>query len=434
MANEFVLDKEKVLNDAEQNGVTEFFTNKRKEALDLIDRLDMIKPDKTRIYNWDFFTVEQPFTESSTFDSISDLPEKVKEVVEVENVENLYVQHNNTKAFVELSESLKSQGVIVEDIFTASENHKDLVEKYFMTEGVTVDENKLTAYHQAMLNGGVFIYVPKNVKVEAPIQVVFYHDDENASLYNHVLLVGDEGSEVTYVENYVTNLESANGQLNVVSEVLAKDNAKINYGAVDFLAKDLTGYVVRRGVTSRDAEIDWALGLMSDSNVIYDNTTYLNGDNSESEVKIVTIGRGQQILNFTTEVIHYGKNTYGNILKHGVMKENANSVFNGIGHIKKGATNSNAQQESRVLMLDGKARGDANPILLIDEDEVEAGHAASAGRVDELQLFYLMSRGLKREEAERLVIHGFLAPVVVSLPIESVKNLLVEVIEDKILH
>ena len=112
MANEFVLDKEKVLNDAEQNGVTEFFTNKRKEALDLIDRLDMIKPDKTRIYNWDFFTVEQPFTESSTFDSISDLPEKVKEVVEVENVENLYVQHNNTKAFVELSESLKSQGVI----------------------------------------------------------------------------------------------------------------------------------------------------------------------------------------------------------------------------------------------------------------------------------------------------------------------------------
>src|SRR5699024_8789766 len=124
---------------------------------------------------------------------------------------------------------------------------------------------------------------------------------------------------------------------------------------------------------------------MNDSNVSYYNKTNLNGDNSQSDVNIVTVSRSQQTLDFTTKVIHYGKNTYGNILKHGVMKENANSVFNGIGHIKKGATFSNAQQESRVLMLDGKARGDANPILLIDEDEVEAGHAASAGRVDELQ-------------------------------------------------
>lgn len=133
-------------------------------------------------------------------------------------------------------------------------------------------------------------------------------------------------------------------------------------------------------------------------------------------------------------MIHYGKETTGNILKHGVMKDSASSVFNGIGYIKHGATNSDAQQESRVLMLSPKARGDANPILLIDEDEVVAGHAASAGQVDEIQLFYLMSRGLNRQEAERLVIHGFLAPVVESIPIESVKQLLTAVIEEKIVN
>lgn len=114
------------------------------------------------------------------------------------------------------------------------------------------------------------------------------------------------------------------------------------------------------------------------------------------------------------------------------MKDSASSIFNGIGYIKHGGTKADAQQESRVLMLSEKARGDANPILLIDEDDVTAGHAASVGRVDPMQLFYLMSRGISKQEAERLVIHGFLAPVVNALPIEAVKKQLTEVIESKV--
>ena len=121
-----------------------------------------------------------------------------------------------------------------------------------------------------------------------------------------------------------------------------------------------------------------------------------------------------------------------NILKHGVMKDSATSIFNGIGKIEHGASKSNAEQESRLLMLSEKARGDANPLLLIDEDDVMAGHAASVGRVDPVQLYYLMSRGISKKEAERLVIHGFLAPVVDQLPIEGVKKQLVEVIERKV--
>ena len=114
------------------------------------------------------------------------------------------------------------------------------------------------------------------------------------------------------------------------------------------------------------------------------------------------------------------------------MKDSATSIFNGIGKIEHGATKSNAEQESRVLMLSEKARGDANPMLLIDEDDVMAGHAASIGRVDPVQLYYLMSRGIRKEEAERLIIHGFLAPVVNQLPIEGVKKQLTEVIERKV--
>ncbi|WP_206207728.1 SufD family Fe-S cluster assembly protein, partial [Virgibacillus indicus] len=124
--------------------------------------------------------------------------------------------------------------------------------------------------------------------------------------------------------------------------------------------------------------------------------------------------------------------THGHILQHGVMKEKATSIFNAIGKIEHGATRSNAEQESRVLMLSEKARGDANPILFIDEDDVTAGHAASVGRVDPMQLYYLMSRGITQTEAERLVIHGFLAPVVSKLPIASVREQLTKIIERKV--
>lgn len=431
--NAFELDKEDIIAKANARGESEFLIGKRKEAVEQFDSLEMIKPDKTKVDKWDFFNVTSPVVEGSTFNTLEELPEGVKELIDLDKVENIYVQHNNTPAYLQLNEGLKNKGVIVENIIDASQNHPELLEQYFMTDGVKLDENKLTAYHAALLNGGVFIYVPKDVKIEEPIQSVVLHDDESASLFNHVLLVADEGSEVTFVENYFSNLESSTEKINIISEVLAKDNSKVTYGSVDFLPKKMTGYVNRRGVASNDATIDWALGLMNDSDIIYDNTTYLMGDRSNSDLKIVHVGRDAQKSNFTTQIIHYGKDSNGHILKHGVMKDSATSIFNGIGYIKHGATRADAQQESRVLMLSGDARGDANPILLIDEDDVTAGHAASVGRVDELQLFYLMSRGISQKEAERLVIHGFLDAVVSALPIESVKAQLKEVIELKVL-
>lgn len=431
--NAFELDKEDIIAKANARGESEFLIGKRKEAVEQFDSLEMIKPDKTKVDKWDFFNVTSPVVEGSTFNTLEELPEGVKELIDLDKVENIYVQHNNTPAYLQLNEGLKNKGVIVENIIDASQNHPELLEQYFMTDGVKLDENKLTAYHAALLNGGVFIYVPKDVKIEEPIQSVVLHDDESASLFNHVLLVADEGAEVTFVENYFSNLESSTEKINIISEVLAKDNAKVTYGSVDFLPKKMTGYVNRRGVAFNDATIDWALGLMNDSDIIYDNTTYLMGDRSNSDLKIVHVGRDAQKSNFTTQIIHYGKDSNGHILKHGVMKDSATSIFNGIGYIKHGATRADAQQESRVLMLSGDARGDANPILLIDEDDVTAGHAASVGRVDELQLFYLMSRGISQKEAERLVIHGFLDAVVSALPIESVKAQLKEVIELKVL-
>jgi Fe-S cluster assembly protein SufD len=424
---------EYVANFSKENGEPAWLSDLRVQALAQAEQLPLPKPDKTKIDKWNFTQFESHIVKGDTYQSLSELPEQAKALVDVNAANNsLYVQHNTTPAYLTLSDELKTSGVIFTDILTAAKEHSDLLQKYFMKNNVKVDEHKLTALHAALMNGGVFLYVPKNVELQEPIQAIFVHDDASLNLFNHVIVVAEDNSKVTYVENYVSTVDSANGVFNIVTEVIANANSKVQYGAVDTLSKGITTYVNRRGVAAKDAVIEWALGLMNDGDTISENVTNLIGDGSFGDTKTVVVGRGEQTQNFTTSVVHFGKHTEGYILKHGVMKDAATSIFNGIGKIEHGASKSNAEQESRVLMLSEKARGDANPILLIDEDDVTAGHAASVGRVDPIQLYYLMSRGIPKTEAERLVIHGFLAPVVNALPIEGVKEQLIAVIERKV--
>lgn len=426
------ISEEQLVDYSKAHNEPSWMTELRQKALKLTETLEMPKPDKTKLRKWDFDSFKQHEVKGQSFSNLSELPEAIKKIIDVENTKNLVVQHNNALAYTQVSDQAQKNGVIIEGLSEALINHGELVQKYLMTDAVSVDEHRLTALHTALINGGVFVYVPKNVVVEDPIQYVVLHDDDNASFFNHVILVTEESAEVTYVENYLSTASGEGNQLNIVSEVIAGANSNITYGSVDYLDKGFTGHIIRRGTTAADASINWALGLMNEGSQIIDNTTNLIGDRSTSELKSVVVGTGDQKINLTSKIVQYGKETNGYILKHGVMRENASSVFNGIGYIKHGGTKSIANQESRVLMLSENARGDANPILLIDEDDVEAGHAASVGRVDPEQLYYLMSRGISQKEAERLVIHGFLDPVVRELPIEDVKRQLREVIELKV--
>lgn len=426
------ISEEQLVDYSKAHNEHSWMTELRQKALKLTETLEMPKPDKTKLRKWDFDSFKQHEVKGQSFSNLSELPEAIKKIIDVENTKNLVVQHNNALAYTQVSDQAQKNGVIIEGLSEALINHGELVQKYLMTDAVSVDEHRLTALHTALINGGVFVYVPKNVVVEDPIQYVVLHDDDNASFFNHVIIVTEESAEVTYVENYLSTASGEGNQLNIVSEVIAGANSNITYGSVDYLDKGFTGHIIRRGTTAADASINWALGLMNEGSQIIDNTTNLIGDRSTSELKSVVVGTGDQKINLTSKIVQYGKETNGYILKHGVMRENASSVFNGIGYIKHGGTKSIANQESRVLMLSENARGDANPILLIDEDDVEAGHAASVGRVDPEQLYYLMSRGISQKEAERLVIHGFLDPVVRELPIEDVKRQLREVIELKV--
>lgn len=428
----FPVDQNHVTSFSKDRNEPEWLSNLRVSSLEKAENLELPKPDKTNISKWNFtsFDLHANVTSNGDFDSLSDVVRSL--VGEEGKVQSLISQKNGVTTYKKVQEDLANQGVIFTDLETAVKDHSDLVEKYFMHEAVLADENRLTALHAALVNGGTFLYVPKNVEVEVPLQAV-YVQEGSFGLFNHVLIIAEENSSVTYIENYLTEGHSTETVANIVAEVYAADGARVNFGAVDNLSEQVTTYVNRRAqVNGRDAQVYWALGQMNDGNTVSENTTYLVGEGSYADTKTVSIGRGSQTQNFTTNIIHWGKNSDGQILKHGVMRESASSIFNGISKIEHGATKANGEQTERVLMLSEKARGDANPILLIDEDDVTAGHAASVGKIDPIQMFYLMSRGISRREAERLIIHGFLAPVVNELPIESVKERLIEVIERKV--
>ncbi|HLS20813.1 MAG TPA: Fe-S cluster assembly protein SufD [Bacillota bacterium] len=429
---ELPYNKEYVTQFSQKNNEPEWMKQLRLQALDQAESLDMPEPDKTNINRWNF-TKFKHTAEAEEISSLTDLPEEIQDLFDKDNLpENIVVLRNQTVAYSQISDDLKNKGVIFTDIFTAMNEHEELVKKYYMQDAVSIDEHRLTALHAALMSGGAFVYVPKNVQIEEPLQAVFWQEDPEVALFNHVLIVAEENSEVTYVENYTSQNDDDETIANIITEVIAKDNAKVSFGAVDNFASGTTTYINRRGVAYNYATIDWALGQMNEGNTVSENSSHLVGNHASTDLKTVTIGRGRQIQNFTATTHHFGLDTDGQILQRGIMQGKATAIFNAIGKIEDKATRANAEQESRVLMLSGDARGDANPILLIDEDDVTAGHAASVGRIDEMQLYYMMSRGIPQDLAERLIIYGFLEPVVSVLPIESVKNQLRNLIERKI--
>ena len=188
-----------------RNGEPEWFKQLRFDAAKLYESLPLPKPDKTKIDRWNFTDFKQPIVENQTVRTLDELPEKARALLDTgKEVRNLYVQHNQTRSYLQLSERLKEQGVIFTDLFTAVREHPELVKKFYMTNAIKVDEHRLTAFHAALVNGGLFLYVPKNVVIEEPVQAIFIHDNGDAPLINHVLIVADESSSVTYVENYLS--------------------------------------------------------------------------------------------------------------------------------------------------------------------------------------------------------------------------------------
>ncbi|MCB6584076.1 Fe-S cluster assembly protein SufD [Streptococcus sp. 27098_8_75] len=412
--------KELIQEFSQLHAEPEWLASLRQKAFDKIDQLDLPIIERVKFHRWNLgdgrISDSEPLTSVPDFTSLGD---------------NLkFIQMGTQTVLEQLPADLAEQGVIFTDFHTALEEIPELVEKHFMS-AVRYDEDKLAAYHTAYFNSGAVLYVPDNVEIDQPIEGIFYQDSESDVPFNkHILIIAGKHSKVNYLERLETYGEGAvPATANITVEVIAQAGAQIKFSAIDRLGQNVTAYISRRGKLDNDAMIDWAIGVMNEGNVVADFDSDLYGKGSHADMKVVALSSGKQVQGIDTRVTNYGCNSIGNILQHGVILEKGTLTFNGIGHIIKGAKGADAQQESRVLMLSDQARSDANPILLIDENDVTAGHAASIGQVDPEDMYYLMSRGLDKATAERLVVRGFLGSVIVEIPVKEVRDEMIENID-----
>lgn len=415
--------KESILTFSQSKAEPAWLQEKRLAAFDKIDDLELPRIERVKFQRWnlgDGTITESPISANvSDFTSFGENPK--------------LVQLGTQTVLESLPAKLVEQGVVFTDFHSALEEIPQVIEKYFAT-ALKFDEDKLSAYHTAYFNSGSVLYVPDNVEIDLPLEGIFLQDStSNVPLNKHVLIIAGRHAKVNYLERFETIGDSdVKATANIAVEVLAQAGSQVKFAAIDRLGNNITTYISRRGRLDNDASIDWALGVMNEGNVIADFDSDLIGNGSHAELKVVAASSGRQIQGIDTRVTNYGNNSIGHILQHGVILERGTLTFNGIGHIIKGAKGADAQQESRVLMLSDKARSDANPILLIDENEVTAGHAASIGQVDPEDMYYLMSRGIDKETAERLVIRGFLGTVITEIPVKAVRDEMIAVLDEKL--
>jgi Fe-S cluster assembly protein SufD len=405
----------------------EWMTELRAQGLELAQTLELPKLEKTRIDRWDLSSLGA-YKQPAALASLDELPETAKALL---SPDNLLVQRNSGVVYQAVSAELAKQGVIFTDLETALREHGDLVRKYFM-KAVEKNENLLTALHTATWSGGVFLYVPKNVTVDIPLQALFLTDDAEASFSPHVLIVAEANSSVTYVDNFLSAGSGGRLVQNGAVEVFVMTGATVHYASIHNLGEHITDLTYRRAIVENDGKVYWTIGELNNGNAMSDTTSILKGNGSFSDMKVICVGTGEQKLNLTTRNVHFGKASESDMITRAVMRDGATAIINGITKIEKGATGANGQQTEKVLMLSPQARGDANPILLIDEDDVKAGHAASVGQVNPEQVYYLMSRGISKEEAQRLIIYGFLAPIVSEIPIGKIEEQLQHLVERKL--
>ena len=398
-----------------------WFLNTRKLALYKSYTLPFPKLESMELERWNLFNVD--------FSTLRLENEGNVNIAEygINSDDFAVVQKNNTIVHINIPEKYADK-VAIKDIFTAMND--DHIKDSFMSV-VDYAESKVTAVHYTLLNAGLFIDVKDNAVIEEPLQYIVISDKEQ-SLFNHVTIQVGNNAKFNFIENYVNNQKDDKAPFSLVSEVVAHEGAQINYSSITNQPGEKRGTILRRGLTYRDSLINWNVAAMDEADVYHDNTTNILGDGSEANLKIVTLGVKEQKTYFNSEVVNQGLSSKGDILQHGVLLDRSHIVFNGVGFIVKGATGSNAYQSSRMLTLSSEAKADANPMLLIDENDVMAGHGASLGRIDEEQLYYLQSRGLTRKESSRLLVHGFLSPVISELTVDKIKELVTVLIDEKI--
>jgi Fe-S cluster assembly protein SufB len=326
-------------------------------------------------------------------------------------------QYDSEVVYHNIRSELEAQGVIFMGTDQGLREHEDIFREYFGTV-IPANDNKLAALNTAVWSGGSFIYVPKGVHVELPLQAYFRINTENMGQFERTLIIADEGSSVHYVEGCTAPTYSTASLHSAVVEIIVKKGARVRYTTIQNWSHNVYNLVTKRAVAYEDSVMEWVDGNLGSHLTMKYPSIYLLGERAHGEVLSIAFAGDGQHQDAGGKVIHAAPNTTSLITSKSISKGTGRTSYRGLVKVYPGCAKSKSTVRCDALILSDEARSDTYPYMEIDEEDVTIGHEATVSKVGSEQLFYLMSRGLSEAEASAMIVNGFIEPIVKELPME----------------
>ena len=375
--------------------------------LNLDDIYYYVKPTDRESRSWD----DVPAAIKGTFDKLG-IPEAERKFLA-----GVGAQYESEMVYHKIQEHLEKQGVIFLSIEDGLRQHPDLFREYFGTV-IPIEDNKFAALNSAVWSGGSFIYIPKGIKVDLPLQAYFRLNVANIGQFERTLIIADEGSQVHYVEGCTAPTYTTDSFHSGVIEIIVKKGARVRYTTIQNWSTNVYNLVTQRAMVHEDATMEWVDANLGSKLTMKYPSCYLIGPGAHGEILSMAFAGPGQHQDAGGKAIHVAPHTSSKITSKSISKGTGRASYRGLLKVHKGAEDVRSNVVCDALLLDETSRSDTYPYIEIDEEDVTVGHEASVSKVGEEQLFYLMSRGLTEEEATTMVVSGFIEPLVKELPME----------------
>lgn len=367
-----------------------------------------IRPHEGMYKNWE----EVPQEIKTVYDALG-IPQAERAMLA-----GLVGQYESEGFYAKLKNRWERQGVIFTDTDTALRMYPDLVKEYFMTRCVPTADHKFAALHGAVWSGGSFVYVPRGVEVDLPLQTYFRMQSPQSGQFEHTLIIAEEGSSLHYIEACTAPRYSTDSLHSAVVEIFAKKGSRVRYSTVQNWSKNVYNLNTKRALVYEDASMEWVGGsLGSKATMLYPCSWLLGKGASAKHLNIATAARGQW-KDTGAKVLHGAPYTTSRVISKSISMAGGRSSYRGHVKVAKGAKGAKVHVQCDALLLDDHAQADTYPRMEIYETDAEVMHEASVNRVTDEQLFYLKSRGLSADQSLDLLISGFLDPVSRELPLD----------------
>lgn len=419
------LDEEIVTAISERKGEPEWMRKFRLRSFDAFKKKSMPNwgADISNIDFDDIYYYAKPVDQQGR--SWDDVPHDIKETFErigIPEAERKFLagvgaQYDSEVVYHNLKKDLEERGVVFSDPETAVREHPDIVRKYFGTV-IPYSDNKFAALNSAVWSGGSFVYVPKGVKVDIPIQAYFRINSENFGQFERTLIVADEDSFVHYIEGCTAPVYTTDSLHSAVVEIIALPGARVRYSTIQNWSGDVYNLVTKRAIAHENATVEWVDGNIGSKRTMKYPSIYLLGDGAHGEVLSIAFAGSGQEQDTGGKAFHGADNTSSVITSKSISKDGGIASYRGLIKVADGLKNIRSRVVCDALILDERSQSNTYPYMEIDSDDVSMEHEARVSRISEEQLFYLMSRGLDEEEAAKMIVNGFLDPLIKQLPME----------------